>query len=188
MKKLMKLIIGFFLLLATTSNACAAYKVGPTEFAEEYKADSSTLKLRGAGLKKFLGIQVVTVALYLPEGTASKDALLDSPKRLEVVYLQNIPKKELQRATIKGIRINTTVEEYAALEGRIKLINDAYTNVKKGDRIAVTYLQHGLKITVNGVDRPIVGGDDIGWAFFAIWIGEHPVDAVMKNVLLGGKK
>ncbi len=189
----MKIIIKFFviLLLFVFINILPAwaYKVGPSEFTEQYDAGSNILSLRGAGLKKFLGIQVVAVALYMPNGTLAKDVLSDCPKRLEVIYLQNIPKEELQRATVKGIRINVTKAEYLTLEPKINAIKEAYTDVRKGDKISITYIPSvGLQISVNSDDKGTVVGEDIARAFFAIWVGEHPVDPVIKGALLGGKR
>ena len=103
-----------------------AYKVGPVDFTETQNVGDVLLSLRGAGLKKFLGIQIVAVALYMPQDVSSKNVLSNCPKSLEVVYLQNIPKEELDRATIKGVKINVFKEEYQLLEPKIKAVNDKY--------------------------------------------------------------
>ncbi len=180
------IIIALFLLSGIQSSW--AYKVGSLDFSENEKVGDSLLPLRGAGLKKFLGIQIVAVALYLPEGVPSKDVLSDCPKRLEVVYLQNIPKEELQRATSKGVRINVSKTEYQDLEPKIRGVNDKYVDVRKGDKIVVDYLPGlGLQVTVNQENKGIIKGADIARAFFAIWVGDHPVDANMKDSLLGGR-
>ncbi len=165
-----------------------AFQVGPVEFANRTSAGPTLLVLKGAGLKKFLGIQVVTVAFYMPARLSSQLALTDIPKRLEVVYLQNIPQEELQRATSKGIRKNISKEEYLRLQPKIEAVNSMYPDVRKGDKITVVYTpQDGLKLSVNEVYKGTVPGADIARAFFAIWVGEAPVDAAMKAILLGEK-
>lgn len=181
-----KLFIIFILLICIPSSW--AYQVASLDFAENQKVGNSLLPLRGAGLKKFFGIQIVAVALYLPKGISSTAVLSDCPKRLEVVYLQNIPKEELQRATAKGVRLNVSKSEYQELDPKIKAINSKYVDVRKGDKIVVNYLPGiGLQVSVNQEKKGIIGGAHIARAFFAIWLGDHPVDANMKISLLGEK-
>ena len=150
---------------------------------------SSSLVLRGSGLKRFFGIQLVMAELYMPKDILSKDVFSDCPKRLEVTYLQDVPKGELQKATANGIRANVTVEEYATLGPKVQAINDKYTDVHKGDKITIVYTpQVGLRLAINQEDKGIVAGDDIAKAFFAIWVGDHPVDSGIKVALLGTNK
>lgn len=165
-----------------------ALTIGPVAFNELHQEGELILPLRGVGLKKFFGIQIVAVAFYAPAGIPSDQVLLDCPKRLEVVYLQNVPKEELDRATFKGIKINVSKEEYDKLEPKIKLINNKYVDVRKGDKIIMDYSPHrGLHVFVNQQDKGIVMGSDIARAFFAIWVGDHPVDSRIKFSLLGGE-
>lgn len=187
--KLIRTLFILFTIFPISLSSSWGYKLGPVDFIEHQKVGKSILPLRGAGLKKFFGIQIVAVALYMPDGVSSNDVLSDCPKRLEVVYLQNIPKEELQRATTKGVRINVSNEEYQALEPKISALNDRYVDVRRGDKITVNYLPGaGLQVFVNQENKGIVGGADIARAFFAIWIGGHPVDDKIKISLLGVAK
>ena len=181
-----KNILITLLLTVILATPAFALKVGQLFFDEWYTRDSLKMALSGAGLKKFLNIQVIAVGLYLPEGLSSKDALEDHPKRLEVVYLQNIPNREIHRITIKGILANVTKQEFENLKSRVDKINSYIPDVKKGDKVAVTYLpQKGLEVTVNDKIQGVVPGEDLARAFYSIWIGKKPVDPQIKNLLLG---
>lgn len=163
-----------------------AFKIGRIVFEDRYAKGGLDLALRGAGLKKFLTIKVVAVGLYLPGNIRSEDVLSDIPRRLEVVYLQNIPSVELRRATTEGIRDNVTEKEFIDLTSRIEKMNALYPNVNRLDRIQVTYIPgKGTTVEVNGDFRGSITGEDFGRAFFAIWVGDKPVDPRIKQLILG---
>ncbi len=145
--------------------------------------------LLGSALKRFLTFRVVTVDLYIAAEYKKEDVLSDIPKRLEVNYHVNIPKQELDRATIKGIKQNFNQEELAALMPQINLINSYYPDVKSGDQITITYVPGlGSQVQLNGQVKGIVPGRDFAKAFFSIWVGENPVDKRAKLKLLGRKE
>jgi hypothetical protein len=144
------------------------------------------LRPLGRALKKFFTVPVVTVDLYIEEGHSSQDVLGNILKRLEVNYHVNIAKKELDHATVKGIRKNVTPDEFKALKLKIDQVNSYYRSVHPGDQIAITYIPGlGSRVQINGEVKGVVPGEDFGKAFFAIWVGEHPVDKKAKRQLLG---
>jgi len=180
-RRLLLILLVFFL-----ASPCGAVTLGPAQFNESWQKGPFKMRLIGAGLKKFLAVKVVAAGFYLPEDASSEQALEDIPKRLEMVYLQNIPRVELQRATLQGIRKNVTAREFRKLRDRIDQINAQYPNVRPGDRISVTYLPgRGTLIDVNGSARAVIQGEDFAQAFYAIWVGKRPVDRRIKEYLLG---
>ncbi|MCB9772329.1 MAG: chalcone isomerase family protein [Candidatus Omnitrophica bacterium] len=146
----------------------------------------NNMVLLGTALKKFLAFRVVTVDLYIERGYGSDDVLSDVTKRLEVNYHVNIPKHELDRATVKGIEKNYSQDQMAALMPQIDQINSYYPDIKSGDQIAVTYVPGvGSQVELNGELRGVVPGSDFAKAFFSIWLGDNPVDKNAKLKLLG---
>lgn len=171
-------ILGFSIL---TLNACAQQMA--TNFSNLKMQD---MVLLGTALKRFLAFRVVTVELYIVKGFEEQDVLSDIPKRLEVNYHVNIPKHELDRATIKGIEKNFSRQQVERLMPDIDQINSYYPDIKAGDQIAVTYIpQQGSQVELNGQTQGIVPGADFANAFFSIWVGENPVDEQAKLKLLG---
>lgn len=184
-----RVIVLALVIFLSQAGASGAFKIGGLEFKDSFQTSTGELPLRGAGLKRFLSIRVVAVGLYLSKEIEPKDVLSDIPKSLEVIYLQNIPAAELQHATTKGIRLNVSDDEFAKLQTRIDQINSYYPSVRKMDRIRVTYLPgQGTTVELNGVVQGVVPGQDFGRAFFAIWVGDKPVDLRMKTILLGKTK
>ncbi len=186
MVRFRRILFFIFILFLGILPSSDAYKVSNLEFQDVFKRGPVELSLRGAGLKKFLSVRVAAAALYLKKDTDAKDILKDIPKSLEVIFLQNIPAIELQRATTKGIRLNISDQEFERLSPRIDILNSYFPSVKKMDRIQMTYLPgKGTIIEVNGVVEGVIPGIDFGGDFFAIWVGDKPVDPFMKKVLLG---
>lgn len=185
MKNLFRyLIVSVFLLTAMA--LCFASLPENVTFEDRLTLPSAKLKLIGYGIKRFLTVKVVAVAFYLPEEISPTRILEDVPKRLEVVYLLNIPKRELDRATVRGIRRNVSKEEYKRLRPKIKELNRYWPSVRRHDRISLTYFpDQGMVVTVNGKNTGVVEGKDIASALFSVWVGENPADPVIKAKLLG---
>lgn len=176
------LVVGFILgMLVLTLNVHAQQN---TQSLGDFKIKD--MVLLGTALKRFLAFRVVTVDLYIAKEFEQQDVLSDIPKRLEVNYHVNIPKHELDRATIKGIEKNFSLQQVQRLMPGINQINSYYPDIKAGDQIAVTYIpQQGSQVELNGQIQGIVPGADFANAFFSIWVGENPVDEQAKLKLLG---
>ncbi len=182
----------FFLVLIISLGLLAssdAYKVSDLEFKDIFKRGSVELSLRGAGLKKFSSIRIAAAAFYLKKDVDTKDALADVSKAIEIIFLQNIPAIELQRAMTKGIRLNVSQKEFNKLLPSNDILNAYYPSVKKMDRMQITYVAgKGTILEVNGVVKGAIPGADFGRAFFSIWLGQRPVDPFFKKILLGKVK
>lgn len=142
--------------------------------------------LLGKAVKKFLTFRVVSVDLFIAPNHTASQILDEIPKSIHVTYHVNIPKPELDRATLKGIEQNVSAEELTRIMPAIEQINSYYPDVKSGDQIVITYIPgRGCEVKVKGEVKGIVPGDEFARAFFAIWVGEHPVDERAKAQLLG---
>lgn len=159
------------------------------EFPDSYTLGTNILKLRGGGLKKYLGFKVWVSCIYLQENVDSNQALSDVPKKLEIQYLLKIPGAEIAKATEVGLENNLSAEAYRALERKINLVNSLWPNVKKGDRYEVAYIPgEGTSFIFNGQLQQVIEGADFAAAFFSIWIGEKPIDKKLRKQMLNIKK
>ncbi len=171
---------------AVVHSSSEAASIDGVEFSPFYQTKTLTLRLTGAALKKYFSIKVFAAGLYLGEEVPSKQVLADVPKRLEVVYFQNIPQVELARTTRKAMAANIPPREFQSLEKRIDQLNSYYVDVKPGDRYTATYIPRlGTKIALNGQLQGVIRGADFAVAFFATWVGDRPVDETLKAELLG---
>ena len=59
-------------------------------------------------------------------------------------------------------------------------------NARKGDLITIDFSGDGTNVGFNGQARGSVAGDAFGRALLKVWLGDKPVDADLKQSLLGG--
>lgn len=157
------------------------------KFDRQFQLDDASLKLKGTGVIKYLGIfKVSAAAFYMPEWATPRDALADLPRRLEIEYLHAIKAKDFAESTRVWIRKNVTEAEYEALLPRIEQLNSLYEDVEPGDRYCLTYEPGlGTMLELNGVLKGRIEGADFGAALFSIWIGERPISNKLRDELLG---
>jgi len=152
------------------------------------------LQLNGAGpRRKMLMAKVYVAALYLTQKRATSDAVLTDPgpKRLAMHILHNEIKAEQLIAMLNdGLSANNQLPELGTLEPRIRELGTMMHNVgriSQGGVILLDYLPGiGTRITINGVTRATIPGEDFHRALMRIWLGDRPVDGRLKRMLLGG--
>lgn len=156
-------------------------------FSERIQSGDTDLKLRGAGLLRYMVlIKAYVAAFYLPEGTPSAEALSDVPKHLEIEYFHAIAAADFAKATRSGIARNVSMTGYERLKPAVEALNHLYRDVKPGDRYSLTYLPgQGTTLSLNGAPLGTVAGADFAAGLFAIWIGAAPLDEGFKQILLG---
>jgi hypothetical protein len=129
--------------------------------------------------------KVYVSALYLPEDCASKLALSDVPKRLEVEYMRSIEGSDFGRVTNKKISENVDPQTYERLRPRIEYHNSLYQDVQPGDRYSLTYIPgKGTELALNGEPQGVIEGADFAAAVFSIWLGSKPISESLKKDLL----
>jgi hypothetical protein len=174
-------------LLAAWSQAALASSPGSWDgFSPTHQATERGLRLRGEAVLRYLFFKVYSAALYLPDGVAPEEALGDVPRRLEISYHVAIAGKEFGPAADKLLRRYLTEEEMARFRARLDRLDAAYRDVKPGDRYALTYLPgEGTELALNGERLALIDGADFAGAYFAIWLGDHPIDHGLRDSLLG---
>ena len=108
---------------------------------------------------------------------------------LHFVY-KEIDVQKLVTAWNEGFEKNLPPEQFRALRTRIANFNGLFPTLHKGDRVDIDILPRADKgattqVWINGTLRGKVGGGDFARALLLIWLGEHPVDADLKQALLG---
>jgi hypothetical protein len=112
------------------------------------------------------------------------------PKRITLTMLRDMPGDDLGDTLVQGIRRNTTQDETRNLGLQIARLGSILGNLKRlprGSNLAIDWLPgRGTVFVVNGksVDEPIPGA-----AFYdvmlKVWLGSQPVDANLRNAMLG---
>ena len=179
------LLVPFLVLVLGT--AAEAKVVEGVRFPAAVELPGTRLELAGAALLRWkLVVRAYVAALYLGAGARPEEALADVPKRLEIEYFHGIGAEDFARVTLDRVRLNVSEAEFERLKPQIDALNRLYRDVAPGDRYALTYEPGvGTTLAKNGIALGTIPGPALARALFAIWLGEVPVDASLKQALLG---
>jgi len=174
------------LLLLPPARALAGIQVGEVTFSDQASALGEPLQLRGAALFRWKWVvKVYATALYLPPGADRFDPADDVARRLEFNYLVGISGPDFGAAAEKLLARNFPAGTLAPLRDRLDRLASAYVDVRPGDRYALSYLPGvGTELTLNGRRLALVEGADFARVYFAIWLGERPLDDGLRDRLL----
>lgn len=172
--------------------AAQTTEVSGVKFNNKVTVGSTTLQLNGAGTRYKAIFKVYGAALYLPAKAATPEAVLTTPgaKRMHVVMLRDIDANELGKLFTRGMRDNSSREEFAkSIAGTLRLSEmfAAKKRLAAGEQFTVDFIPgQGTIIAVNGqVQGEPVKEPEFFSALMHIWLGPSPADALLKNALLG---
>jgi hypothetical protein len=173
-------------------NTAQAVEVAGVSFDDKIKLGNSELIANGAGMRKKAFFKVYAMAFYLPEKQAETEAALAAKgaKRISISLLRDLSAQQFVDALDEGVAENHSETETAALKERVKQFSEAMLTVgeaKTGTRVTIDWLpESGTRLTVNGQTKgKDIAGDDFYKALLKIWLGSKPVQADLKQALLG---
>jgi hypothetical protein len=174
--------------LALTANAAVAAEVAGVKVEDNA---GGNLVLNGAGLRKKLFFKVYVAALYAPKKVATASEIIDArePRRIALHLMRELSADDLVGALKEGLYHNHSEAELAVLKGdidRFEAIMRGVGNAKSGDVVGIDFTAEGTAVSFNGQARGSVAGPAFGRALLKVWLGEKPVDAGLKQALLGG--
>lgn len=185
--KLMALLFGLMLVVLGANHAAAAENrcVGKVCFEPVKNIGQEEIPFRGAGLLRYWGFRVYTVAFYVDESAGSlEDILYNQPKALVIRYHREIKSSDIIRSSDELIRGNDKVD-YEAIRDRLKLVYESYRSVREGDEYRIVYHpETGTTIYFNGEKEITIEGADFAAAFFGIWISDWPVSYELQEKLV----
>lgn len=174
------------ILLAATLSSPEPLWVESASFPRRLEVPGARLAMEGAGLFRWkYFVKVYAAAHYVDE--AAKGARLDEDvaRRLEIAYFVGISGPDFGKAADALLRESLPPERVAALRDRLDRLHRAYVDVKAGDRYALTYVPgRGTELALNGRTLATIEGADFAQAYFAIWLGENPIDRALRNALV----
>jgi hypothetical protein len=173
-------------LLATPA---LAGKLAGVTLPDQVEVGSRTLVLNGMGLREatVLMVDVYVAGLYVETKSSDPAVLLgaDQPKQLVMRFVRSVGKEKLSEAWTEGFDKNAG-DKRAALSAGLATLNGTMADVKKEDRITLTYLpDSGVTVSVKGKDAAVIPGDDFQRVLFSIWLGPTPPNVSLREGLLG---
>ncbi len=185
-------VAGAAVLYLAVSLAAHAAEVAGVDVPEQTTQGTTTLVLNGAGKRARFIFDVYVAALYLPqhETGAAKVVAAAGPKRMTLTLLRELSAEQLGNALREGMSLNRTPAELNALAPQIDALiatMNALGSAKKGSVLTIDFLADGA--TRVAQDDKTAGGPIAGAAFqralLDVWLGPKPVQADLKNALLG---
>jgi hypothetical protein len=180
------LALGLGLVLG--ASPAAARDVAGVAVADTVDVGGRTLRLNGAGLRTRWFFKVYVAALYLPNAPvrAAEQVLdADEPRRVRLYILRSLDAAQIAEAVSEGFARNAG-DALPRLQGRLTRLEALFPSVKAGDRIDLTVVDGRTEVALNDTPRGTIDGADFGRALLAVWLGADPVDADLKQALLGG--
>jgi hypothetical protein len=181
--------IAALLALAVASPALAR-KVAGVDFAESMDLAGQKLTLNGAGLRKKLFVKVYAGGLYLAEPSRDPAAIVaaDAPKRVRMVFLRDVTKKQVLDTYREGLEKNSAGPGLPSLVASLEQIAPAIPDLREGAEMFVTYVPgEGTTVAAAGGGKATVAGKEFADAMFRIWLGDAPADEDLKAAMLGAR-
>jgi hypothetical protein len=155
------------------------------------QVSGSDLTLNGLGVRKatFLKVNVYVAALYVARPSRDATPLIDSdtPQQLILQFVRNVGVEDLRKAFVEGFE-RVAAQQSAGLKARIEKLNGWMEDMKSGQRLIFTRVPRtGVRVSVNGVDKGTLEGEDFSRALISIWLGATPPNPELKSGLLGGE-
>ena len=188
---LTKKVLMVCLALAVISSA-QAVEVSGVRLDDTVQAANTSLKFNGAGVRYKVFFKVYIAALYLSESKNTTEGILalSGPKQINLSMLRDVSSDSLGQAFLDGLKRNSDKAERSKFLDQFLKLGQLFASVpelKKGEVLSIQWLPSvGTNIFIN-VKR--IGETFPDEAFFnallKIWLGENPVDAKLKDQMLG---
>ena len=179
-------------LAAVSFSATHAIEAGGTRFDDAARLADNELVVNGAGVRKKAFFKVYSMALYLPAKQVESTSILALPgaKRVSITLLRDLSAQQFVDALNEGLVANHTEAEMAQLKARIQSFSETMLTIgeaKTGMSLDIDWLPgNGLRLSVAGQVRgKLIEGEDFYRALLRVWLGEKPVQADLKQALLG---
>ena len=179
------------LLFLFVSSQAYSVEIAGIKLDDKIQLDAQQLVLNGAGLRTKFFFKVYVAGLYLEEKKHTSAAILADAgaKRMSFNMLREVSGKQMLDAINEVIPANHSAEEMKVLESRMAEFSKMFEGVsavKKDDVITFDYLPGtGTRVTISGIKKGVISGEDFNRALLKVWVGEKPAQADMKQSILG---
>jgi Chalcone isomerase-like len=183
-------LLGLLMPLVLAAAAASAQEATCREisFPRHLQVSGSDLTLNGLGVRKatFLKVNVYVAALYVTQPSRDARTIIEShePQQLTLQFVRNVGVDDLRKAFVEGFERDPS----PALKERVARLNSWMADMKTGQRLTFVRVPHsGVQVSVNGVQKGLIEGDEFSRALISIWMGATPPNPELKSGLLGGE-
>jgi len=168
-----------------------AADVEGVDVADSVRVGGARLELNGAGMRTVYIVKAYVAALYVPARSPQPEVLLSQkgPRRLSLTMLADLSSEWVVERFVAALRENCVEHELAKLAPRIERLIDTMLTLgqtRKGERIDIDFAAGATSVSVDGHPLgPAIPGEDLFTAILRIFVGERPIDAELKQAMLG---
>ncbi len=168
-----------------------AAEVEGVEVADSVKVGGARLELNGAGMRTVYIVKAYVAALYVPSRSPQPEVLLSQkgPRRLSLTMLADLSSEWVVQRFVASLRENCLEHELTKLAPRVERLIDTMLTLgqtRKGERIDIDFSAGATSVSVDGHPLgPAIPGEDLFTAILRIFVGERPIDAELKQAMLG---
>ena len=184
-------VFSILLFISTSSATVSARQLDDVTLPDTITLNGSNvpLQLNGMGYRSKFVFNIYVAALYTEKKVATRDAVqaLKGPKRvvMHMVY-DEVSRKKMTSAWHEGFEDNNDDKQLQNLQSRLQTFVSYFPDLKKGDVVLLDYLPAlGTRVTIQGVEKGLIEGDDFYAALIDVWLGEEPADDDLKDAMLG---
>ena len=192
MKKNLTLIIFFALFTCQFSYSQKHFDVNGVIVPRNIDFKGKKLELNGFGTRSKLWMDVYVQALYLSVLSQDAEAILNSNSVMGIriqITSSLVTSKKLSKAFEKGLRKSIGEENIEKIRPQAdileKLIGREPTVEKDFFNLIFSPEDTSIWVYKNDKLEGKIQGMEFKKAFFGIWLSDNPVDADLKNDLLG---
>lgn len=191
---MMRTMQAALLVLVLTGGGAGAAVYDGKVFDETRVVRSTRLVLNGVGKRVVVFFDAYYASLYLSRRCVTVDDVIATggQRQLEVLLLRDVRLSMLESVFVDGLAKNVSGAELLALRPATDRLLEAMRRIKtfrKGDVLQLTFDGDATQVELNGtpVGAPI-GDLAFNNALLSIWIGRAPIDAQLKERLLGARR
>jgi long-chain acyl-CoA synthetase len=175
--------------LCVAMSALAA-EIGGVRLDDKSTVAGRELVLNGAGIRTKLMFKVYVASLYLPsKSTDVAIVLAAAPRRIQLNLLRDLSADQLVDGLIEGLSDSNSPQELAAVKAQtaeLVAIMKTLKDVNEKDVVTLDWVDGSTRVGFNGEARGAIAGEPFNKALMRVWLGNKPVQADLKQALLGG--
>lgn len=176
-------------LLALIPAGAQAREIEGVKLAESIEQAGQDLQLNGAGVRSKFFFDIYVGALYLPVRQRQADRIFSQPAPARVamhILYPEVAAKRLVHGWQAGFEKNQDKTRMQGLQARLQAFNAMFGDLHRGDVLLFELLGDGsTRVVINDKERGCLPGVDFQRALLAVWLGDDPADAGLKEAMLG---
>ncbi|MGL2988231.1 chalcone isomerase family protein [Flavobacterium sp. RSSA_27] len=196
MKNFIKLVLVFFFILSSFSgNAQEKFSLNGVTVPRTIDFENEKLQLNGFGSRTKFWTEVYVQALYLTVLSEDAKDILESDTNMGIrlqITSALVSSQKLSKSLHKGMVKSVGEENLPKFKSQLdlleKLLNREPTVENDAFNLIYSSTEKSISVYKNKKLEGKIPGFDFKKAFFGIWLSNNPVDAELKDALLGKVK